>query len=178
MDGGVPAFAASTLVGRRLPATRLPATDGARVDCSRLDGLTVIICHPDLSRGPRAAPDDFPRGAEPWSCDIQAAAFRDWYVRLRHAGVDRVTAISLRTPEWQRERRNRLELPFHLLSDADLTLTTALRLPVVRAGDAIGLTRATLIVRDGEIQDVTDPGANPARDAATVFRIVSTRSAI
>ena len=64
----------------------------------------------------------------------------------------------------------RLHLPYPVLSDADLELTTALRLPTFRAADGPRLIRRlTLVVRDGTIEHVFYPVFPPDRSAEPVL---------
>ena len=75
--------------------------------------------------------DEIPgaRGCTPQSC-----AFRDHHADLLAAGAERVFGLSTQDTDYQREAAERLHLPFPLLSDAALRLTTALRLPAMLGG--------------------------------------------
>ena len=76
----------------------------------------------------RAAADrwDEIRGAR--GCTPQSCAFRDHHADLRALGAT-VFGLSTQTTAYQQEAAERLHLPFDLLSDADLKLASALRLP-------------------------------------------------
>lgn len=54
--------------------------------------------------------------------------------------------VSAQRPDEQAEFAERERLRFPLLSDAELTLSAALRLPTFRAGGAVRLKRLTLVV--------------------------------
>jgi peroxiredoxin len=100
---------------------------------------------------------------------------------LREAGVAHVFGLSTQVPEYQREAAERLHLPFPLLSDAEMKLTQALKLPTFEiAGPLEGelaaantkarlLKRITLIVRNGVIEHVFYPVFPPDRNADDVI---------
>src|SRR5579863_5455313 len=120
--------AADHLRGMRVPSIALPSTSGRTVDLSALGGRTVVYIYPRTGRPDKEVPkgwDEIPgaRGCTPQSC-----AFRDRYAQFETAGA-RVFGLSTQTTDYQQEAVARLHLPFELLSDADLALTRALRLP-------------------------------------------------
>ena len=80
----------------------------------------------------------------------------------------RVFGLSTQDTAYQREAAERLHLPFPLLSDAALRLTTALRLPamVVAAPCSCGVA---LIIDDGVITHVFYPVFPPDRNAGDVL---------
>ena len=111
--------------------------------------------------------DDIPgaRGCTPQNC-----AFRDLHARLRRAWRRASYAISTQVPAYQREMAARLHLPYPVLSDADLDLTRALRLPTFRVdGGPRLIRRLTLVVRDGTIERVFYPVFPPDRSAEPVL---------
>src|SRR5580765_6713472 len=61
-------------------------------------------------------------------CTPQALGFRDLHPAFRELGIE-VYGISTQTSGYQREFAQRNRLPFELLSDSQLVLTRALRLP-------------------------------------------------
>jgi len=67
-----------------------------------------------------------------------------------------------------REMAERLHLPFPVLSDADLALTSALRLPTFKYGDWTLLKRFTMILQTGRIVHVIYPVFPPMADAPAV----------
>jgi len=62
----------------------------------------------------------------------------------------------------------RLHLPFEVLSDAELSLTTALRLPTFEVDDMRLIKRLTLIVKDNRIEHVFYPVFPPDENANQV----------
>jgi len=53
--------------------------------------------------------------------------------------------------EYQKELRDRVELPYEILSDVDFTFTNALKLPTFEASGMKLQKRLTLIIKDGVI---------------------------
>jgi peroxiredoxin len=169
-DGG-----ASHLTGIRLPALGLPATDGTHVDLGSLEGLTVVYVYPMTGRPGSALPpgwDEIPgaRGCTPQSC-----AFRDHHAELLDAGAARVFGLSTQNTDYQREAAERLHLPFPLLSDAALRLTTPLRLPVMLVAGSTLLKRMALIIENGVIMRVFYPVFPPDRNATDVLHWLRAR---
>lgn len=152
------------LPGARVPALALPATDGSEIDLAALAGRTVVYCYPMTGRPGESLPegwDDIPgaRGCTPQSC-----AFRDHHAELRGLGA-RVFGLSTQSTGYQREAAERLHLPFPLLSDAELEFVRALALPTFEAGGMTLIRRLTLVIRDGEIEQVFYPVFPPGEDA-------------
>lgn len=148
--------AADHLEGMRLPDIALPATTGAAVNLSEIRGWTVIYCYPRTGRPGAVLPqgwDEIPgaRGCTPQNC-----AFRDHYQELKAIGAE-VFGLSAQTTDYQQEMVQRLHLPFAVLSDADLELATALRLPTFEVAGMRLLKRLTLIARDAVILKVNYP---------------------
>lgn len=165
-DGG-----AGHLLGLELPPIVLKSTDGTEVCLARLQGRTVVYLYPKTGRPGLPLPPDWDTIPGARGCTPQACAFRDHHRELIAAGADRVFGLSTQDSEYQREAVARLHLPFVLLSDANLELTTALRLPamlLVTPESAETLTkRQTLIIDHAKIVHVMypvfPPDENPAR---------------
>ena len=76
--------------------------------------------------------------------------------------------LSTMSTEDQRESVERLELPFALLSDEQLRLTKALRLPAFEVAGHFLLKRLTFAARDGVIEHVWYPVFPPDTHGAEV----------
>ena len=160
--------ATAHLAGMAVPEVTLTATNGDRVDLAVLTGRTVVYAYPRTGQPGQALPtgwDDIPgaRGCTPQSC-----GFRDHFAELQDAGADAIFGLSTQDSAYQREARDRLGLPFQLLSDADLVLSKALNLPLFEADGMTLMKRLTLILRDGRIEHVFYPVFPPDRSAADV----------
>jgi peroxiredoxin len=160
--------AARHLTGVKLPALSLAASDGSTVDLSALRGRTIVYVYPrtgrpgqDLLEGWDAIPGA--RGCTPQSC-----SFRDHHAELKQLGVARVFGLSTQDSDYQREAVERLHLPFPILSDVDLALTRALRLPTFTVAGMTLLKRMVLVIDDGVITKVFYPVFPPDKSAAEV----------
>jgi peroxiredoxin len=80
-----------------------------------------------------------------------------------------VFGLSAQPSEEQREARDRLHLPFQLLSDSALQLKTALRLPTFSVAGMTLFKRLTLIAEDGKIRKVFYPVFPPDRHVDDVL---------
>jgi peroxiredoxin len=158
--------------GLRLPSLALSSTVGDTIDPSRLRGRSVIFCYPWTGRPGLPNPPNWDNIAGAHGSTPQAAGFRDRHAEFRQSGVE-VLGLSTQNTPYQRELATRLRLPFALLSDCDFAFLKALRLPVFETGGVTYLTRLTLIVREGAIEDVLYPVDPPeASAAATLARLV------
>jgi peroxiredoxin len=161
--------AARHLRGMRLPEVALPATDGRAISLAALRGRTVLYIYPLTARPGTTLPpgwDEIPgaRGCTPQSC-----SFRDHHAELLAAGATQVFGLSTQTTDYQAEVAARLHLPFPLLSDAALRLTTSLQLPVMLVESAALLKRLTMIIDDGVITHAMYPVFPPDRNAPDVL---------
>ena len=164
-DGG-----ARHLKGMRLPDLALAATDGAGVNLSKLKGRTVLYIYPrtgrpgvDLPTGWDAIPGA--RGCTPQSC-----SFRDHATDLTRLGVAHLYGLSTQDTAYQQEAATRLHLPFALLSDEHLQLTTALKLPTFVTSGMPLLKRMAMVIDDGVITCVFYPVFPPDKSAEEVVQ--------
>jgi peroxiredoxin len=159
--------AADHLVGMRLPAIPLTATDGTTVSLDRLPGRSVVYAYPRTGEKDAPVPKDWDAIPGARGCTPQSCAFRDHHAELESLGA-RVFGFSTQTTDYQREVAERLHLPFPMLSDHDLTFTRALNLPTFEYNGMTLTKRLTLIVRDGTIEHVFYPVFPPDRNAPDV----------
>jgi len=160
---------ASHLVGTAVPSVLLPATDGTLVDLSTIPGRTVVFGYPLTGRPdqPSLVPDwDQIPGAR--GCTPQTCGFRDLAHEFEARGY-RVFGLSTQPSAYQQEMVSRLHVPFPVLSDATLALTTALRLPTLTVADQTLLARIAWVQHDARIVQVWYPVFPPDRNAATVL---------
>ncbi len=176
---GIPApaddGAADGLAGAWMPSVPLASTSGERVDLSAPASKTVVYCYPMTGRPDTDLPagwDEIPgaRGCTPQSC-----AFRDHHAELRALGA-RVFGLSTQSTDYQREARERLRLPFDLLSDEQLHLAEALGLPTFEAEGQVLLKRLTMIVEGGRIEKVFYPVFPPDKNAQEVMDWLSRKN--
>jgi peroxiredoxin len=160
------------LTGMALPDLALPSTAGGTV---RLDDpaapRTVLFVYPLTAR-----PGEEPPGGMPgWTaipgargCTPQVCAYRDEIGEFRRLGV-RVLGLSTQDTAYQREMTERLHVPYEVLSDADLRLATAMRLPTFEVEGTTLLKRQTLVIHRGRVEHVFYPVFPPDKDASRVL---------
>jgi peroxiredoxin len=102
-------------------------------------------------------------------CTPQTCGFRDHHQELVELQVQ-VFGISTQTTEYQREMARRLQLPFEILTDAELKLCDRLRLPTFEVDGMRLLRRLTMVVRGGRIEHVFYPVFPPNESAEQVLR--------
>ncbi|MFD9070381.1 winged helix-turn-helix transcriptional regulator [Streptomyces lasiicapitis] len=154
------------LLGTRVPELQLladtgelkdPVAAGATPGAPGTAPFTVLYCFP----GAYARKDAYPPG---WStipgapgCTLESCTYRDRLAEFTAAGAA-VRGVSTQRPDEQRAFAEKEGLRFPLLSDADLALTAALRLPTFRAAGVSRLKRLTLVVdADRVVRDVQYP---------------------
>jgi peroxiredoxin len=166
--------AADHLGGMKLPDLVLPATSGAPVNLSKLKGRAVVYVYPRTGvPGVDAPPgwDDIPgaRGCTPQSC-----GFRDHAAEVKKLGVMHLFGLSTQDTAYQQEAANRLHLPFAILSDENLALTKALKLPTFTVAGMTLLKRMALVIDDGVITKVFYPVFPPDKNAEEVIAWLQT----
>ncbi|WP_407839743.1 winged helix-turn-helix transcriptional regulator [Streptomyces sp. DSM 116496] len=145
------------LRGTRLPELTLPDRFGELRDPVADTPFTVLYCFP----GAFARSESYPPG---WGgipgargCTLESCTYRDQLAEFTAAGAT-VHGVSTQRPDEQQEFAEAEGLRFPLLSDAELGLVTALRLPTFRAGGISRLKRLTLVVdRDRTVREVFYP---------------------
>jgi peroxiredoxin len=160
--------AARHLAGASLPGIALPATDGAQVDLAKLAGRTVVYVYPRTGRPGQALPTGWNEIPGARGCTPQSCSFRDHFAQLKRLGVARLFGLSTQDLDYQREAVERLHLPFAILSDSDLKLTHALRLPTFQVDGMTLIRRMAWVIDDGVIVHVFYPVFPPDKSAEEV----------
>jgi peroxiredoxin len=161
--------AARHLTGARLPDIELPATDGASVLLTRLKGRTVVYVYPRTGVPGRLPADGWDAIPGARGCTPQSCGFRDHFAELKGLGVDQLFGLSTNETDYQREAVERLHLPFAILSDHDLKMTRALKLPTFDIAGMTLLKRMAWVIDDGVISHVFYPVFPPDRSAQDVI---------
>jgi peroxiredoxin len=164
-DGG-----AKHLAGMRMPEIALEATSGEKVNLAQLVGRTVVYAYPRTGIPGTPPPDGWDAIPGARGCTPQSCSFRDHFNELKAAGADHLYGLSTQDSAYQREAAERLHLPFAILSDEDLKLTKALKLPTFEAGGMTLIKRLTLVIDDGTITHVFYPVFPPDKSAETTLR--------
>ena len=166
-----------------VPSVRLQSTAGRWVDVAEIaDRPAVLFFYPRTGEaGKPAGPawDAIPgaRGCTPQSC-----GFRDRYRELGSMGVA-VHGISTQQTVYQREFVERNHVPFEMLSDHELVLTSSLRLPtfeypVAGGGPTTLIKRMAWYVDRGRIERIWYPVFPPDRNAEIVLEWLRERARI
>jgi peroxiredoxin len=161
--------AARHLTGRKLPALSLVATDGSRVDLSKLRGRTVVYIYPRTGVPGQASPDGWDQIPGARGCTPQSCSFRDHFAELKRLGVAHLYGLSTQDTAYQGEAAGRLHLPFPLLSDQNLGLARALELPTFTVAGMTLLKRMAWVIDDGAITKVFYPVFPPDKNAEEVM---------
>jgi peroxiredoxin len=162
--------AAEHLVGMAIPPLGLMATDDTSVMLSALPGRTVVFGYPRTGEpGKIGLVDDWDMIPGARGCTPQTCAFRDLFAELKAAGAAHVFGLSTQDNTYQTEMASRLHLPFPVLSDAELLLTEALKLPTMQVAGLTLIRRLALIIDDGRITHVFYPVFPPDRNAGDVL---------
>jgi peroxiredoxin len=112
-----------------MPSISLPDTSGHSVDVASLSGLTILFCYPRTGAPGENITEDWNSIPGTRGCTPQACSFRDELAELRKLGAKNVFGVSTQDTPYQTEAKERLHLPYELLSDEKLSLVKALKLP-------------------------------------------------
>jgi peroxiredoxin len=151
-----------------MPHIQLASTAGSKVDVGALGhGRTILYCYPRTGRPGEALPNGWDEIPGARGCTPEACAFRDHTAELAELGAS-VFGVSTQSTAYQREMVERLHLPFAILSDAELALTAALRLPTFEVDGLRLIKRLTLVVHAAAIEHVFYPVFPPDAHASEV----------
>jgi len=170
--------AAEHLTGMRLPALSLRATTGGEVElaaAAAAAGTLVLYLYPRTGTPGEPSPDGWDAIPGARGCTPQSCAFRDHHAELAALGAE-VLGLSAQSAGEQAAFAARERLPFALLSDPELRLAEALRLPTFEAGGMRLYKRITLIVERAAVARVFYPVFPPDRNAADVLAWLRERS--
>jgi len=160
--------AADHLINAVVPAIALKATTGEAIRLDELEGRTVLFCYPRTGRPDEELPPGWNAIPGARGCTPEACGFRDAHQQFQELGA-RVLALSTQSSDYQREMAERLHLPFPVLSDERLELTTALGLPTFETSGWTLLKRLTMAIDDGRIEQVFYPVFPPDTHARDVL---------
>ncbi len=170
--------AAGHLWGARIPSIAFDGTSGSPVQLEAVGERAVVFFYPRT--GIPGQPPSLGFRGEEWDsipgargCTPQSCGFRDLHRDYAALGLA-VFGISTSTPEHQREFVGRSHIPFEMLSDAELRLTRAMRLPtfefpIESGGPNTMIQRMAWYVERGVIHRVWYPVFPPDRNAAEVL---------
>jgi peroxiredoxin len=149
-----------SFAGTRVPPLALPASKGRSGDPVGTSPSTVVFCYPGAyaSSAYPARWSEIPGAA---GCTLEAATFPDRIDEFAALDAE-VVGVSTQRPEEQAAFAAKARIPYPLLSDQELQLAAAPRLPTFLVAARDNLKRLTLIVgRDRQIRHVLYPIADP-----------------
>ena len=88
---------------------------------------------------------------------------------MKRLGVAALYGLSTQDNAYQREVVERLHLPFAILSDEDLKLTRAMRLPTFEVDGMTLIRRMAWVIDDGVVTKAFYPVFPPDRSASQVM---------
>lgn len=134
------------LVGTTVPQLSLPRAGGGTADPVADTAWTIVYCYPGTAvPGAVYHPPDWAEIPGAAGCGLEARTYRDHHRRFAERDAT-ITGVSTQRPDEQAAFAAASQIPFPLLSDAELRLTAALRLPTFRAAGVDRLKRLTLII--------------------------------
>ncbi|QKV95015.1 winged helix-turn-helix transcriptional regulator [Streptomyces sp. NA02950] len=127
------------------PGLALTGSDGALHDVvAEHSAATVLFTYP-ATGVPSPLPDSWADIPGAVGCTLENRLFRDAWQSFRAAGAA-VRGVSTQRPDEQAVFATAEKVPFPLLSDSELRLAAALRLPAFRAAQQLRLKRLILVV--------------------------------
>jgi peroxiredoxin len=134
-----------------------------------LAGRTVVYVYPRTGRPGQPLPTGWNAIPGARGCTPQSCAFRDHYAEIKALGVKQLYGLSTQDLDYQREAVERLHLPFAILSDRDLKLAQALKLPMFEVDGMTLIKRMAWVIDDGVISHVFYPVFPPNKSAEQVI---------
>lgn len=167
-DDGLAAY----LVGMHLTSSlTLTSTSDACVDLGAMQDKLVIYVCPLTGHSEAALPEGWNEIPGARGCTLQACDFSNHYLELQHLNTV-VFGLSSQTTDYQLELKNRLHLPFDLLSDSTFQLKNTLNLPVFNAGELLLYKRLTLIAEKSVTRKFFYPVFPPNENAGQVIALL------
>ena len=160
--------AANHLNGALWPDISFSSTNHELINLKERIGITVVYIYPMTGRPDIPAPDGWEGIPGAKGCTPQSCGFRDHYSELKALNAQ-IYGFSSQTTEYQSEAKERLHLPFSLLSDDSFLLKEHLNLPTFKAAGKELYKRITFILIGGKIQKVFYPVFPPEGNADNVI---------
>ena len=160
--------AADHLESMRMPKLSLPATSNENIDIHKAPGYLVIYIYPMTGRPDTPLPDNWDEIPGARGCTPQSCGFRDHFAELQKLNA-MVYGLSVQSTVYQREAKERMHLPFELLSDSSFQLKKKLNLPTFEADGMELYKRMTLIIKNRVIVKVFYPVFPPGENADHVL---------
>ena len=162
------------MVGREVPAIRLPATVGGEVELAAVaEGTLLVYVYPRTGVPGEPLPPGWMETPGAFGCTAENCAFRDHAGTLEDLGAS-VLGLSAQPLHEQREFAAREAMPYPLLSDSSLELANTLGLPTFEVAGMRLYRRLTFVARACRIEKVFYPVFPPDEHAAELVAWLST----
>lgn len=159
-----------------LPSVSLTSTAGNEVDLSKLSGLTILFAYPRTAAPGQVVPDEWNEIPGARGCTPQACSYRDASKEFLELGVSHIFGVSTQDTDYQLELKQRVHLPYQLLSDEKLKLVKALKLPTFEFEGETLIKRLSLAVEDGKITWINYPDFPADKSASKAVDWLKTRT--
>lgn len=146
------------------------------VDPASLSGLNILFCYPRTGAPNENIPAEWNEIPGARGCTPQACSFRDASKEFSELGVKHIFGVSTQDTPYQQEIKERVHLPYQLLSDEKLEMVKALKLPTFEYQGKTLIKRLTLAVEDGEVVHVWYPVFPPDKSASEVLEWLKART--
>ena len=147
----------SHLINRKFPDISLPNQDGHYLQLNRSDTFRLVIYFYSLTGHPKKKlPENWNKIPGANGCTLQNCSFRDNYEKIIKMNAIPI-GVSTQPIEYIKEMTSRLMINYDVLSDIDLTLVKALKLPTFSINKQVYLKKFTLIVDNNTIKKVFYP---------------------
>jgi len=168
--------ACNHLIGREIPSITLSRSGGETVNVrDAAQKLTVFFFYPETGKPGMELDQEWDlipgaRGCTPELCEV-----RDLAEEFRMLDVQ-VFGVSIQPTQDHNEFIARTRFPFSLLSDQNLTLASALKLPTFIYREKAFIKRVTLVAHRGRIIKVFYPVFPPDKHPKEVLRWIQTNN--
>ena len=160
----------NTLKNTNFPIISLPNQDGNLLNLHRLDTFRMILYfYPMTGRPDRPLPKNWNYIPGAKGCTIETCSFRDKYDEIITLNAVPI-GISTQDVNDNKEMTSRLRIPYDVLSDEKLELSTVLNIPTFSLDSKIFLKRITLIVEKKIIKKVFYPINNVNKHIEDVLK--------
>ena len=159
------------LIGRSLPDVELLSSNGANFNPRYEVGRAVYFCYPYTGRPGISDPRGWDDIVGAHGSTPQALAYAAQHPKFLYRRVS-IFGVSLLSQEWIADFKQRNNLPYELLSDADGLFSRELKLERFRIDGVDYLRRITIVAVDGAIVHVICPVSMPSKDAANVLALL------
>ena len=149
------------LLNSTIPDISLPTQNSNFLKLNRSDTFRLVLfCYSMTGHPERPLPLNWDTIPGARGCTSQNCSFRDNYDNLVNANSLPV-GVSTQSIEDIKEMTTRLQIPYDVVSDQELILVSAIKLPTFTIDNKIFLKRVTMIIEKSIIKKVFYPIFSP-----------------